>query len=92
MKRKRHTPEEIVLRLRDADRALAEGQSVTQVCKALGISEPTYQRRRKQYAGMAKPEVKRLRDLERENERLKRLVADQALDISMLKELSKGNF
>jgi putative transposase len=81
-----------VLRLRDADRALADGQSMTQVCKTLGISEPTYQRWRKQYSGMAKPQVKRLRELERENERLKRLVADQALDISMLKELAKGNF
>lgn len=92
MKRKRHTPEEIVLRLPEAERAEAEGQSVAQVCKTLGVSEQRLHRWRKQYSGMAKPEVKRLRELERENGRLKRLVADQALDISMLKEITKGNF
>jgi putative transposase len=92
MKRKRHTPEEIVLRLREVERAEAEGQSVAQVCKTLGVSEQTLLRWRKQYGGMAQPEVKRLRELERENERLKKLVAEQALDISMLKEISTGNF
>jgi putative transposase len=92
MKRKRHTPEEIVLRLREVERAEAEGQSMTQICKTLGVSEQTLLRWRKQYGGMAQPEVKRLRELERENERLKKLVAEQALDISMLKEIAKGNF
>lgn len=71
-----------MLRLREAERAEAEGQSVGQVCKRLGVSEQTLHRWRNQYGGMAQPEVKRLRELEHENERLKRLVADQALDIS----------
>ncbi len=92
MKRKRHTPEEIVRRLREADVLLAEGKSIADVAKQFGVSEQTYHRWRAQMGGMKGPDVKRLKELERENLRLKKMVADQALDISMLKEIAKGEF
>jgi len=86
MKRTRHTPEQIITKLRDADAMLAAGRSVGQVVQALGVSEQTYNRWRNQYGGMKADEAKRLKDLEVENARLKKLVADQAVDISILKE------
>jgi transposase-like protein len=92
MKRKRHTPEQIIAKLREADGALAAGKTVAEVAKGLGVSEQTYHRWRHTYGGMKGPEMKRLKELERENARLKKLVADQALDIEMLKEVSRGNF
>lgn len=92
MKRKRHTPEEIIRKLRDADAQLANGATVTQVSKKLGVSENTLHRWRAQYGGMRTSEAKRLRELEKENSRLKRIVADQAVDISILREVAKGNF
>lgn len=92
MKRKRHTPEEIIRKLRDADALLANGATIAQVSKKLGVSEVTYHRWRAQYGGMRTSEAKRLRELEKENARLKRIVADQAVDISILREVAKGNF
>ena len=84
MKRIRHSPEQIVRKLRDADAALASGQSIPEVCKALGVSEATYHRWRNQYGGMKADEMKRLKDLEKENARLKALVADLSLDKAIL--------
>ena len=91
-KRKRHTPEEVVEKLRDADMLLAQGMTVAQVAGRLGVSEVTFNRWRNQYGGMKADEMKRLKELELENRRLKQIVADQTLDIAMLKELSKGEF
>jgi putative transposase len=71
---------------------LGEGRSIGEVSKALGVSEPTYHRWRNQYGGMKADDAKRLRELERENQRLKRIVANQALDIDGLKEIAKGNW
>jgi len=91
MPRKRHTPDEIIRKLRQADADLSAGLSMGQVCQKLEVSEHTLYRWRSQYGGMKGPEMKRLKELERENGRLKRLVADQALDIQILKEVSRGN-
>ena len=92
MKRKRHSPEQIIAKLRDADTALASGVSVEQICKQLEISQATYHKWRNQYGGIKADEMKRLKELERENARLKKIVADQAVDISILREVAKGNF
>src|SRR5437773_5602674 len=92
MKRKRHTPEQIVRKLREGDRMLNEGTDLSEVLRHLEVSESSWNRWRAQYGGMKADEAKRLRELERENARLKKLVADQALDIDMLKELAEGNF
>jgi putative transposase len=92
MKRRRHTPEQVIRKLREADRMLGEGQSIGEVAKALEVSEPTYHRWRNRYGGMKADDVKRLKELERENQRLKRIVANQALDIDGLKEIAKGNW
>jgi putative transposase len=83
-KRKRYGAEEIIGRLREAEVGLAQGQSVGQVVRRLGVSEQTYYRWRREYGGM--------KELERENAQLKKIVADQALDNAMLRELSRGNF
>jgi transposase-like protein len=90
-RRKRHGPEQIVRKLRDADAMLGAGKSLGEVLQALEVSEGTYHRWRNQYGGMKAEEAKRLKELEQENARLKRLVAEQALDIQMLKELVQGN-
>jgi transposase-like protein len=90
-KRKRHTAEQVVKKLRDADAMLAAGKSVGEMLQALEVSEATLSRWRSQYGGMKSEEAKRLKQLEDENGRLKKLVADQALDIQMLKEIAKGN-
>jgi putative transposase len=92
VKNRRHTPEQIVRKLREADRLLGEGQEPPEVIKYLEISEATYHRWRAQYGGMKADDVKRLKELEVENQKLKRIVADQVLDIQGLKELSRGNF
>ena len=92
MKRTRHTPEQVIRKLREADRMLAEQRSIAEVAKELGVSENTYHRWRNQYGGMKADDVKRLKQLERENQRLKRIVANQALDIDGLKEIARGNF
>jgi len=92
MKRRHHTSEQIVRKLREADRLLGEGKSLVEVCKHLEVTESTYYRWRNQYGGMKADDAKRLKDLEKENARLKRLVAEQALDIDRLKEVNRGNF
>lgn len=92
MKKTRHTPEQIIRKLRDAERQLAAGKDVEEICRSLGISVQTYHRWKKQYQAMRPEEVARLKNLEKENKRLKKIVADQALDIDMLKEVAKGNF
>ena len=92
MKRTRHTPEQVIRKLRDADRMLSEQKSIVEIAKELGVSENTYHRWRNQFGGMKADDVKRLRELERENQRLKRIVANQALDIDGLKEIARGNF
>jgi putative transposase len=91
-RRTRHSPEQIVRKLRDADGMLNAGKDVAAVLQALEISEATYLRWRNQYGGMKSEEAKRLKQLEDENRRLKRLVADQALDIQMLKHINEGNW
>lgn len=92
MKRKRHTPEEIIRKLRDADAQLANGATVADASKTLGISENTFHRWRAQYGGLKADQAKRLKALEKENARLKKIVAEQAVDLSILREVAKGNF
>jgi transposase-like protein len=92
MKGRRHTPEQVVRKLREADRLLAQGKSVAEVAKELGISEYTFSRWRNQYGGMKADDAKELRRLKDENGRLKRMVADLSLDNQMLKEVARGNF
>jgi putative transposase len=92
MKRCRHTPEQVIRKLRDADRMLSEGKNVAEVSKELEISEQTFHRWRNQYGGMKADDAKRLRELERENARLKAIVAEQALQCQALKEVAKGNW
>ena len=89
---KRHTPEQIIGLLRQAEVDLGSGLSMAQVCQRLAVSEQTFYRWRSQYGGMKADEMKRLRELEAENARLKKLVAEQALDILMLKETAQGKF
>jgi transposase-like protein len=91
-KRKRFSAEEIIGKLREAEVVLSQGQSVGQVVRKLGVSEQTYYRWRREYGGMKVDQAKRLKELERENSQLKKIVADQALDNAMLRELSRGNF
>ena len=92
MKRRRHTPEQIVRKLREADRLLGEGQDVAEVAKQLEVSEATYHRWRARYGGLKADDVRRLKKLETENARLKRIVADKELQIEALKELGRGNW
>lgn len=92
MKRRRHTPEQVVRKLREADGLLAEGKTIAEVARALEVSENTYHRWRNQYGGMKADDVKRLKELERENQRLKTIVADQALQVQAFKEIAKGNW
>ena len=91
-RRRRHTPEQIIRKLREADRLLGEGQDVGQVAKQLEISEQTLHRWRLQYGGLKADDAKRLKQLERENGKLKRMVAEQLLEIDALKEVAKGNW
>jgi transposase-like protein len=92
MARKRFKPEQIIHMLREAEVRLASGSTVGEVCRALGISEQSYYRWRKEYGGMHVSQARKLKDLERENARLKKLVADQALDKAILEEALKGNY
>lgn len=92
MKRKKHTSEQIIKKLRDADKMQGQGKSVAEIVKVLEISEQTYYRWRKQYGAMGASELKRLRELEKENARLKRIVADQALDLRMAKDVIEGKY
>ena len=92
MKQKRHTTDQVISKLRQADVELGKGKKVPEICKALEITEQTYYRWRQKYGGMAPEMVKQLKALQKENARLKRMVADQALDMEILKEASKGNW
>jgi transposase-like protein len=91
-RRVRHTPEQIVRKLRDADAMLNAGRELSAVVQALEVSEATYHRWRQQYGGMKAEEAKRLKELEEENRRLKEIVADKELDIRMLKHIAEGNW
>lgn len=91
MKRKRYRTEEIIAKLREAEVELGKGQPLAVVCRKIGVSEQTYYRWRKEYGGLKLDQAKRFKDLERENARLKKLVADQALDIAILKEAADPN-
>ncbi len=91
-RRKRHSPERIVEKLRDADAMLNAGKDLAAVLQALEVSESTYGRWRSQYGGMKAEEARRLKELEDENRRLKHIEADQALDIQMLKHVAEGNW
>ena len=92
MKRKRHSAEQIIAKLREAEVLLQKGQAVPQVCRQLGMTVQTYYRWRKEYGGMRADQAKRLKDLEKENTRLKKIVADQALDMAILKDVASGKF
>ena len=92
VKRRRHTPEQIVRKLREVDRLVGEGHTIAEAAKQVEISEQTYHRWRNQYGGMKADDARRLRELERENARLKRLVADKELEIDALREVAKGNW
>jgi putative transposase len=92
MKRRRHTPEQIIRKLREAERLIGEGKTIPEAAKELGFSEQTYHRWRNQYGGMKANDAKRLKELERENVQLKRIVADQVLENQALKEIARGNW
>ncbi len=92
MARKRFAAEQIISKLREAEVELAKGATTTQVCKKLGITNQTYYRWRKEYGGLRVDQAKRLKELERENSRLKKVVADLSLDKAILKEAAEGNF
>lgn len=91
-RRKRHTPEQIVRKLRDGDAMLGAGKELAAVLQALEVSEATWHRWRAQYGGMKAEEAKRLKELEQENARLKKLLAEAELDKAMLKEIASGNW
>jgi transposase-like protein len=92
MQRRRHTPEQIIRKLRDAERLIGQGRTIPEAAKELGISEQTYHRWRNQYGGMKADDAKRLKELERENATLKRIVADKELEVVALKEIARGNW
>ena len=92
MKVTKHTTEQIIAKLREVERLQAGGQSIAQACKQIAVSEHTFYKWRQRYGSMKVAEAKRLKDLERENQQLKKLVADLALDNQMLKEVTRGNF
>ena len=92
MPRKRYTPEEIIQHLRTMELDTGKGLAVLEACRKLGITEQTYSRWKKEYGGRRVDQAKRLKTLEQENLRLKRIVANQALDLSILKEVAEGNF
>jgi len=89
---KGYSPEQIIRKLRQAEGEFATGSTIPEVSRELGISEATFHRWKKQYGGMSQQEANRLKELEKENARLKKMVAEQALDIDILKEVNRGNF
>jgi transposase-like protein len=89
---KRFKTEEIVMKLREAEILLGKGMDITSACRQIGISDQTYYRWRREYGGLQLDQAKKYKELERENTQLKKLVADQALDIAILKEVQRGNF
>jgi len=92
MPKKANTPEQIINKLREAEVMLSQGTAIAVICKKLGVTDQTYYRWRKDYGGMRVDQAKRLKDLEVENSRLKKVVADLVLDNAILKEAAKGNF
>lgn len=92
MKQRHHSPEQIIRKLAEGDKMLNEGNDIAEVCRHLAIAESTWHRWKAQYGGMKANDAKRLKELENENGRLKRIVADLTLDNAMLKEVAKGNF
>ena len=92
MAKKRHSAEEIITKLREADVLQAKGQSIVEGCRHLGISEQTYYKWRKEYGGLQVDQAKRFKQLEQENSRLKKLVADLSMDNAILKEAARGNW
>ena len=92
MSQKRHTPEQIIRKLRQAEIEISNGATIPIASKKIGVTEQTYYRWRAEYGGMRVDQVKRLKELEKENTQLKKVVADQALDISILKEAASGNY
>jgi len=90
--RRGYTPEQIISKLREAEILLSQGTTIGEASNKIGVTEQTYYRWRKEYGGMRVDQARRLKELERENTRLKRLVADLSLDISILKEATRGNF
>ncbi len=92
MKSKRHTPEQVIRKVAEGDEMLNKGASVAEVARSFGITETTWYRWKNTYGGMKATDAKRMKELEAENKRLKKIVADQALDIDMLKEIASGNF
>jgi transposase-like protein len=92
MNRRHYKPEQIIRKLREADVLVSKGETVGQICRTIGISDVTYYRWRKEYGGMQVDQARRLKELEQENNRLKKLVADLSLDNSILKEAARGNF
>ena len=92
MKSKRHTPEQVIRKVAEGDEMLNKGASVAEVARSFGITETTWYRWKNTYGGMKATDAKRMKELEAENKRLKKIVADQALDIDMLKEIAAGNF
>ena len=89
---KRHTAEQIVNKLREADVEIAQGASIAKACRKIEITDQTYYRWRREYGGLKVDQARRFKDLEKENGRLKRVVADRALDLAILKEVAEGNF
>jgi transposase-like protein len=92
MGKKRHTAEEIITKLREADVLQAKGQTLAEACRQIAISEQTYYNWRKEYGGLRVDQAKRFKEMEQENARLKRLVADLSMDNAILKEAARGNF
>jgi transposase-like protein len=92
MAQKKHTPEQIIRKLREVEVAQGKGKTIPQAVKQIGVTEQTFYRWRKEYGGMRLGQAKRLKELEKENARLKRLVADLSLDNQILKEVTEGNF
>ena len=90
--RSRYTPEQIIGKLREAEILMSKGASVVEVCKKIGVTDVTFYRWRKLYGGMQIPEAKRMKEMEKENARLRKLVADLSIDNQILKEVAKGNF
>ena len=92
MARKRHTPEQIIAKLRQAEIEISKGKSVAEAAKVIGVTDQTYYRWRKEYGGLKTDQAKRLKELERENARLKKLLAESLLDQEILKEAASGNY
>jgi len=92
MGRQKHTPEEIISKLREAEVLQAKGMSIEEVMRQLGVSDATYYKWRKEYGGLRVDQAKRLKELEQENNRLRKVVSDLSIDYSILKEAARGNF